>query len=128
MLRGPAFKEWGMFNLTVSDKRPKLNCPDERRFCVGASFLLRGELLRSPPLTQVPRPCAFVPQMRTAAPTPCQVLVPTSRQPEVLGRQTVGRKLEFPGLAFLTRMNRSIFSPSRAETHLGQRVALCILR
>ncbi|XP_032351386.1 translation initiation factor IF-2-like [Camelus ferus] len=65
--------------------------------------------------------CRLAWAMRTAAPTPCQVLVPTSRQPEVLGRQTVGRKLEFPGLAFLTRMNRSIFSPSRAETHLGQR-------
>lgn len=32
-------KGGGMFEIVASDKHPKLNCPDDARLCVGASFL-----------------------------------------------------------------------------------------
>lgn len=56
MLCGPAFKGWGMFSVTASDKRPKLNCrmrgglawePDS---CLGARYWGNPRL----PLSHVP--------------------------------------------------------------------------
>ncbi|CAK7295798.1 hypothetical protein VULLAG_LOCUS4970 [Vulpes lagopus] len=56
----------------------------------------------------------------------CRTLVPTSRQLEVCGRQTLGRRLEFPGLTFLARRRGGPFLPAvQKSTQAGQQLSLC---